>query len=71
MRVSLGLQARFEKNLVWEPRRRITWRTLLMRAAPEGMYVFDSRGYEYLRLFDHQGNYVRTIYPSRRRTWVR
>jgi len=63
IRVSLGLKPQFEKNLLWEPKRRITWRTLLMRAAPEGVYVFDSRGHDHLRLFDHQGNYVRTVYP--------
>ena len=32
-------------------------------AAPEGVYVFDSDGADHVRLFDHNGSYVRTIYP--------
>ena len=34
-----------------------------MRAAPEGVYVAESDGVDQVRLFDHQGNYLRTVYP--------
>ena len=30
---------------------------------PEGVYVYDGNGVDHVRLFDHDGNYVRTIYP--------
>ena len=34
-----------------------------MQATPEGVYVYDGRVFDHVRLFDHDGNYVRTIYP--------
>jgi hypothetical protein len=73
VRVSLGLKPRFERTLFWEPKRRLgSWEeglilintpTPLIQARPEGVYVFEGRGLDRLQLFDHQGNYVRTIYP--------
>ena len=69
VRVSLGLRARFERTLYWSPKRRATSHKYTERnspaiaAAPEGVYVCDSGGGDFVRLFDHDGNYVRTIYP--------
>jgi hypothetical protein len=63
VRVSLGLKARFEKNLYWSPHKRIS--TLpIMAAAPEGIYVYDGFGVDHLRLFDHDGKYLRTVHPD-------
>jgi len=63
VRVSLGLKPRFERSLLWEPKRRISPRPALMVARPEGVYVYEGVGGDHLRLFDHNGNYVRTVYP--------
>ncbi|MCX7803906.1 MAG: hypothetical protein N3A38_01820 [Planctomycetota bacterium] len=73
VRVSLGLAPRFERTLFWSPKRRLgSWEegtilintpTPLIQAAPEGVYVFEGRGVDHLRLFDHEGNYVRAVYP--------
>jgi len=63
VRVSLGLKPAFEKNLYWDPRKRISQGAPQIHAAEEGVYVFESHGVDHLRLFDHDGNYVRTIYP--------
>ncbi|MCK6473948.1 MAG: hypothetical protein L6R28_19680 [Planctomycetes bacterium] len=73
IRVSLGLKPQFEKSLLWVPQRRLgSWQggssklsrpVPLMCAAPEGMYVYEGAGVEHLRLFDRDGNYVRTVYP--------
>jgi len=73
VRVSLGLKPRFERSLFWDPKRRLgSWEegtilvntpTPLIQARPEGVYVFEGRGVDRLQLFDHQGRYVRTIYP--------
>lgn len=71
VRVSLGLRARYEKSLFWEPRKRVSaggagdaWtEDVLPAPAPEGVYVYDGNGVDHVRLFDHEGNYVRTIYP--------
>jgi len=78
VRVSLGLKPAFERTLLWEPKRRISVGpgmrpgndtesiavpTPLIRAAPEGVYVFEGHGVDHVRLFDHEGNYVRTVYP--------
>jgi len=77
VRVSLGLDATFERTLFWSPKKRLhqgagRWGfvgtqgglpTPRIAAAPEGVYVFEGRGMDHLRLFDHKGGYVRTVYP--------
>jgi hypothetical protein len=69
VRVSLGLKPRFEKTLFWSPHKRLTGGKAIdadairICARPEGVYVSDGTGVDSVRLFDHQGNYVRTIYP--------
>ncbi len=77
VRVSLGLKPAFERTLFWSPKKRFRqgaarWGfvgtcaglpTQRIAAAPEGVYVFEGRGFDHLRLFDHEGNYVRTVYP--------
>lgn len=63
IRVSLGLKPRFERNLIWSPQNRLSDFVPIMVAAPEGMYVYDGYGVDHLRLFDHKGEYVRTVYP--------
>ena len=71
VRVSLGLKARYEKNLFWDPRKRVArggngecWtEDTIAVPRPEGVYVYDGNGVDFVRLFDHDGNYVRTIYP--------
>jgi len=72
VRVSLGLRARFERHFLWSPHRRISTQGGTFNthgavpdffAQPEGVYVFDGRMFDHVRLFDHEGNYVRTVYP--------
>ncbi len=64
VRVSLGLAPRFERTLFWSPKKRIApGHRPLFASAPEGVYVFEGGGVDHLRLFDHAGNYLRTIYP--------
>ncbi len=69
VRVSLGLKALLEKRLFWSPYKRLhqgggRWGfvgtqgglpTPRMAAAPEGVYVFEGRGVDNLRLYDHDG----------------
>ncbi len=68
VRVSLGLKARFERTLFWSPRKRpardrdLLW-SQLATPAPEGVYVYDSGFGDQLKLYDHDGEYIRTIYP--------
>ncbi len=64
VRVSLGLSARFEKTLHWHPKKRCGMRKMpRCEAQPEGVYVYEGSGVEYVRLFNHEGQYVRTIHP--------
>lgn len=63
VRVSLGLKPNFEKSLLWKPKLRVHKDAPGMAAAPEGVYVYDGRVLDHVRLFDHEGNYVRTVYP--------
>ncbi|MFO7900490.1 MAG: hypothetical protein R6V58_15700 [Planctomycetota bacterium] len=70
VRVSLGLKPRFERTLYWSPQRQVSLypQPIIVRARAEGVYVFDpglvSPGHApQLKLFDHQGDYIRTIYP--------
>lgn len=62
IRVSLGLQAEYEKDLYYSPYKRIS-SLPIMCAAPEGIYVYEGRGRDHLRLFGHDGKYIKTIYP--------
>ena len=64
VRVSLGLKPQFEKSLMWEPKRRVGQAAPLIQATSEGVYVYDADLLtEHLRLFDHRGAYVRTLFP--------
>ncbi|MCX7806078.1 MAG: hypothetical protein N3A38_12930, partial [Planctomycetota bacterium] len=68
VRVSLGLKARLERSLLWSPKTRTRDPqyldgNLVFAAAPEGIYVYDGGSGDHVRLFDHDGNYVRTVYP--------
>lgn len=68
VRVSLGLKPQFEKNLNWDAGKRASngWggsSAPVMKATPEGVYVYDPGVMERVRLYDHDGKYLRTIYP--------
>jgi hypothetical protein len=66
IRVSLGLKARLERTLFWSPKKRAPatgHEPVQMCPAPEGVYVYDGGFGDHLKLFDHGGNYIRTIYP--------
>jgi len=64
VRVSLGLKPRFEKTLFWHPKKVCARRRHPQAVAqPEGVYVYDGGGVEHVKLFDHDGKYVRTVYP--------
>ncbi len=65
IRVSLGLKPQLERTLYWSPKKRLapTGRGPFVCAAPDGVYVLDSGFEDHLRLFNHQGAYVRTVYP--------
>jgi SMP-30/gluconolaconase/LRE-like protein len=62
VRVSLGLKPQFERTLFWSPHKRYGGMPLLA-ATPEGVYVFDGKGVDFIRQFDHEGDYVRAVYP--------
>jgi DNA-binding beta-propeller fold protein YncE len=62
VRVSLGLKPRLERTLYWSAYKRYGGMPLLA-AAPEGVYVFEGRGVDHLRLYGHDGIYQRTVYP--------
>jgi len=63
VRVSLGLKASYDKDLFSEPKKRMHQEASGMAATLEGVYVYDGRVLDHLRLFDHEGNYRKTIYP--------
>jgi len=64
VRVSLGLRPRFERTLFWTPKKRHSGRPPILCATPEGVYVYDTgASIDHVRLFDHRGDYVRTVYP--------
>ncbi len=62
VRVSLGLKPRLERTLLWSPHRRFGGMPLLASGA-EGVYVFDGRGVDFVRLYNHDGDYIRSLYP--------
>jgi DNA-binding beta-propeller fold protein YncE len=65
VRVSLGLKAKFEKNLHYYPMPDFCDKPVV-RAGPEGIFVYNSSNnsvWDWLLQFDHDGNYVKTVYP--------
>lgn len=66
VRVSLGLMPRYERRLYWSPYRKSSYDApAIVCPAPEGVYVFENGypGHERLLFMDHQGNYIRQLYP--------
>lgn len=66
VRVSLGLKPRYERRLYWSPYRKSSYDVpAVVCPTPEGVYFYENGypGHERLLFMDHQGNYVRTIYP--------
>ena len=70
VRVSLGLKPQFERTLFWSPHKRLGSAYPVLCAGPEGMFVAETycldhgtHGGTQLLLFDHDGNYQRTVYP--------
>jgi hypothetical protein len=70
VRVSLGLKPRFERTLFWSPHKRVGSASPVICATPEGVYVLEnyvldhaSYGGSQLKVFDHDGRYLRTVYP--------
>jgi len=69
VRVSLGLKPRFERTLYWSPYKAgQSGEQPTFCVAPEGVYIYSigqGRGNQCQRvmLFDHDGRYVRTLYP--------
>lgn len=66
--VCLGLKAQFERTHYWSPYKRTKdpFKILfapLMHSSPEGVVVFDGGSSENLRLYDHNGVYLKTIFP--------
>lgn len=66
--VCLGLKTQFERTHYWSPYKRtkdpfrIKFAPLI-QSCPEGVIVFDGGSSENLRLFDHNGVYLKTIFP--------
>jgi DNA-binding beta-propeller fold protein YncE len=64
VRVSLGLKPTFEKALYHEPKKRFSHEDSIICPTKEGVYVYDGgNAVDFVRLYDHDGNYVRTVYP--------
>lgn len=62
-RVSLGLRPQLERTLYWSPYKRISQAAPLMAANDEGVVVCEGSGVDSVRMYDHDGKYLRTIYP--------
>ena len=62
VRVSLGLEPRFQRTLFQSPYKRFGGASLLA-VDKDGFYVYEAGGYETIRLYDRNGDYVRTVYP--------
>ncbi|MCG3181145.1 MAG: hypothetical protein BIFFINMI_03519 [Phycisphaerae bacterium] len=63
VRVGLGLAPRFEKPLDYSPYRHVGRNGPVIAAAPEGVYVYEGDIVDSIRLFDHEGKFLRTVYP--------
>lgn len=62
VRVSLGLKPTYEKDLYSSHYKRIS-ELPCIATAKEGVYVFEGHGRDQIRLFGHNGEYIKTVYP--------
>ena len=62
VRVSLGLKPTYEKDLYNSYYKRISGMPAIA-TAKEGLYVYEGLGRDVIRLFGHDGEYIKTIYP--------
>lgn len=65
VRVSLGLKARFERNLYQHPFRTLGNDTAIA-IDKDGVYVYENNLCDYIRKYDHNGDYAEMIYPFAR-----
>ena len=63
IRVSLGLKPTFEKTLFWSPHKRIGNNKPKITMTKECVYISEGQGVDSLRQYDHDGNYIKTVYP--------
>jgi len=64
IRVSLGVSPKFSKALFDFPMRRHSIERQLFAEVPEGVLVYDGgNNIDSLRLYNHSGDYIKTIYP--------
>jgi len=63
VRVSLGLDPRFERTLYWHAKKRLSGRIVRIGADEDGVYVYQAGFGDDIRMYDHEGNYLHTIYP--------
>ncbi|HET6429899.1 MAG TPA: hypothetical protein VFJ30_15900 [Phycisphaerae bacterium] len=62
VRVSLGLKARYERSFYDHPDRKRGFQTAVAIDA-DGVYLYENNLVDSIRQFDHDGTYVRTLYP--------
>ncbi|PCJ52404.1 MAG: hypothetical protein COA79_23935 [Planctomycetota bacterium] len=63
IRVSLGLKANYDKTLYHSPYKRMSNNAPILCSDKDGVYTFEGLGMDYVKHFDHDGNYIKTIYP--------
>lgn len=63
VRVSLGLKPVFEKKLFSTPYKRMGNNAPIICADKSGIYTYEGMGSEFIKHFDHKGDYIKTVYP--------
>ncbi|PCJ60589.1 MAG: hypothetical protein COA79_08440 [Planctomycetota bacterium] len=64
VRVSLGIKPMYEKDLYSNPKRRQGREAPVLKSTKEGVYVYDGgTGFDFVKLFSADGEYIKTIYP--------
>jgi hypothetical protein len=63
IQVSLGLKPEFERTLYWDPQKKLSYETPVIKATKEGVLVYNGAGVDHLLMYTHDGVYSKTIYP--------
>jgi len=64
VRVSLGLDPTFDKLVGWHPKDTVASREIGgIAATRDGVYVLDVSSRNQVRMYNHDGNYLRTLWP--------
>jgi len=63
LQICLGLKPEFERTLYWDPQRKLSIDTPVVKAIKEGVLIYNGKGVDHLIMVNRSGEYLKSIYP--------